>query len=131
MQETLEQVGVIDMALTEEAGPRDHFIEGGCLSLPPRSAHICTLKVVDRQDAYVVALQARCARLTLYKVDADLGLSIVCDLPFQEWDVAYKNHEPILQVCMCSLVYEHTLFNLFTIFSFTFSRLSDYHCPNG
>ena len=88
------------MALTEEEGPRSRdTIEGGCFSLPPRSNHICTLKVVDGRDVYIVALQARCARLTLYKVDADLGLSAVCDLPFREWDVAYKNHEPILQVC--------------------------------
>ena len=87
------------MALAEEEGPRDSTIEGGCFSLPPRSSHICTLKVVDGGDVYVVALQARCAQLTLYKMDADLGLSSVCDLPFQEWNVAYMNHEPIRQVC--------------------------------
>ena len=85
------------MTLTDESS-KGNINGGGCLDLPPRSTHICTLKVVDGQDVYVVALQARCARLTLYKVTSDLSLSVVCELPFQEWDVAYKNHEPILQV---------------------------------
>ena len=95
MQESLEQVGVIDMGLVVEA---EEDKEGYQFSLPSRCAHICTLKVVDGRDVYVIALQARGARLTLYKVDADLSLSPVCELPFHEWDVAYKNQEPIRQV---------------------------------
>ena len=85
------------MRLVEDAEEAEDE-EGSPFSLPSRCAHICTLKVVDGRDVYVVALQARGARLTLYKVDADLDLSPLCELPFHDWDVAYKNQEPIRQV---------------------------------
>ena len=85
------------MRLVEDAEEAEDE-EGSPFSLPSRCAHICTLKVVDGRDVYVVALQARGARLTLYRVDADLDLSPVCELPFHEWDMAYKNQEPIRQV---------------------------------
>ena len=87
------------MRLVEDAEEAEDE-EGSPFSLPSRCAHICTLKVVDGRDVYVVALQARGARarLTLYRVDADLDLSPVCELPFHEWDMAFKNQEPIRQV---------------------------------